>query len=46
MSTLRKKIVTKKLKHENNTDVNGILEDKSIIIDKNHDLNKENDKKY
>lgn len=40
------KIATKKLKHENNTDVNGILEDKSVIIDKNHDLNKENDKKY
>ena len=42
----KKKIVTKKLKHENNTDVNGILEDKSVIIDENHDLNKENDKKY
>lgn len=41
----KKKIATKKFKHGNNTDANGILEDKSIIIDENHDLNKENDKK-
>lgn len=42
----KKKIATKKFKHGNNTDANGILEDISVIIDENHDLNKENDKIY